>query len=136
MGYCCVINAIFGIPGEILKVMPLSQEQKMHIMEQSKLLIQTVNQELEKFDAFQIVVLSVLTVLVIQYGYKFTMWIKENLNFENIKTQGFRIAASLIPQVKAHIEKELHKMEEDCVKKYSDIRRGVALTKLPIDGKS
>lgn len=95
-----------------------------------------VNMELEKFDAFQIVVLSVFTVLMIQYGFNFYMWLRENLNIENIKTQGFRIAAKLIPQVKAHIEKELSKMEADCIKKYSDIRKDVALTTIPVEGKS
>jgi len=64
------------------------------------------------------------------------MWLKDNLSLDNIKTQGFRLAAKLIPQVKAHIKKELDKMEADCIKKYSDIRKDVALTSIPNEGKS
>lgn len=95
-----------------------------------------VNVELAKFDPFQIVVMSICAVLISQYGYMFSMWLKENFSLENIKTQAFRLAAKLIPQVKAHIKKELDKMEADCVKKYSDIRREVALTYIPQDGLS
>ena len=136
MGYCCFLNALFGKPGEILQKLPISQEMKENIAGQVRMLVEFVNMELEKFDAFQIVVISVFAVLICQYGYGFYIWSKENLNQDNIKTQGFRLAAKLIPQVKAHIKKELDKMEADCVKKYSDIRRDVALTTIPNNGLS
>ena len=59
--------------------------------------VEMVNEELSKFEAFQIVVLSIMSVLIVQYGFKITMWLKENLTIENVKTQGFRLSAKLIP---------------------------------------
>lgn len=136
MGYSSCIKSLFGFPRELLEMVPISQEQKVLMAQQARMFVEMVNEELSKFEAFQIVVLSIMSVLIVQYGFKITMWLKENLTIENVKTQGFRLSAKLIPQVKAHIEKEMAKMEVDCVKKYSDIRRDVALTKLPNEGKS
>jgi len=68
MGYTCCINALFGKPGELLQKLPISQELKVQIAEQTRMVVELVNMELEKFNAFQIVVISVLAVLFIQYG--------------------------------------------------------------------
>ena len=85
MGYCCYINALFGMPDKFLQMIPISADQKVLIMEQTRMLVEQINLELAKFDAFQIVVLSVMAVLVLQNGFKLTMWCKENLSIENIK---------------------------------------------------
>jgi hypothetical protein len=97
MGYCCYIKALFGMPSELLQMIPISSDQKVLIMEQTRMLVEQINLGLSKFDAFQIVVISVMAVLVLQFSFKITMWLKENLNFENLKTYGFRLAAKLIP---------------------------------------
>ena len=136
MGYTCCIGALFAYPGKLLEMLPLSEDMKALITEQTKMAVDQVNEGLVKFTPFQLIVVSVLGLLAIQYCVKLMVWLRENLSLENVKTQGFRLAAKIIPQVKAHIEKEMNKMEVDCVKKYSDIRRDYALTKLPKNGLS
>lgn len=97
MGYSCCIKSLFGFPRELLEMVPISQEQKVLMAEQARMFVEMVNEELSKFEAFQIVVLSIMSVLIVQYGFKITMWLKENLTIENVKTQGFRLSAKLIP---------------------------------------
>ena len=50
------------------------------------MMVEQINMGLERFDSFQVVVLSIMAVLVLQFGLKVTMWMRENLSIENIKT--------------------------------------------------
>ena len=77
--------------------------------------------------------ISILSVLFIQYGLRFISWFRESCNLENIKATGFRLASTYIPQVKAHIDKELENLRVDSVKKYVE-RRKDALRSLPAKG--
>jgi len=53
-----------------------------------------------------------------------------SLKFKKIKTKLFRLAA-YIPQVQAYLDDEKNKMTKDVSAKYSSIRKGKALLKLP-----
>jgi sphinganine-1-phosphate aldolase len=98
--------------------------------------VEICNDKLTGLQPYQIVVLSVLAVVMIQYSLSFAEWMRENCNIQNIKSAGFKFAAAYIPQVKAHIDGELEKLRVDSVKKYGDKRKGVALYELPNKGTS
>jgi hypothetical protein len=67
-------------------MVPISDDQKILIIEQTRMMVEQINMGLERFDSFQVVVLSIMAVLVLQFGLKVTMWMRENLSIENIKT--------------------------------------------------
>lgn len=67
-------------------MVPISEDQKILIIEQTRMMVEQINIGLERFDSFQVVVLSIMAVLVLQFGLKVTMWMRENLSIENIKT--------------------------------------------------
>ena len=50
-------------------------------------------------------------------------------------TKLFRFA-TYVPQVKAHLDAEVKKVKDECISKYSNLRKGQALAKLPIEGTS
>jgi hypothetical protein len=78
--------------------------------------------------------ISVFVVLFIQQATRFLSWFKESCTVDNIKSTAFRLASTYIPQVKNHIDKELLKLKNDSIKKYSDNRKGIALKALPSKG--
>jgi hypothetical protein len=93
------------------------------------------NDKLTGLEPVQVVLLSVCAVLIIQYSLRFTEWARERCTIENIKSEGFKFAATYIPQVKSHIDGELEKLRIDSVKKYGGARKGIALKALPNKGK-
>jgi sphinganine-1-phosphate aldolase len=98
--------------------------------------IEIANEKLTGLEPVQVVVLSIFAVLIIQYSFRFKEWAREACTIQNIKSEGFKFAATYIPQVKSHIDGELEKLRIDSTEKYGSRRKGVALKALPNEGKS
>jgi hypothetical protein len=59
--------------------------------------VEICNDKLTGLQPYQIVIISVLAVLTAQYSLCFAEWMKENCSIQNIKSAGFKFAATYIP---------------------------------------
>jgi len=92
------------------------------------------NEELKELEPVQIILMALVILFVARYVKSFAQYIFK-LDYDEVKLRMFRIAL-YIPQVQAKIDGEMKKLRAQCMKKFSDYRKGNALMSLPSDGTS